>query len=204
MDAKWKPFEKLAQAIRMVEQRGAKVSWGQTINGVPFDAAVLRSYGDCNILIVADCVSSSASISKAQMDHFVGKSQQANAHIAIFVSQTEFSEESLSVAGEHSIWLLSSKTMEESSLDVLAEIFQVALNIYQFRFRVEAGNFEVQLPEEPSLLKLGMQETRFEGPGIDTTPEKLVEGAHTQVSRLATGRPQIFRIPFPKGRAIAL
>jgi hypothetical protein len=199
MDAKWKPFEKLARAIRMVEQRGAKVSWGQAINGVPFDAVVLRSYGDCNILIVADCVSSLAPISKAQMDHFVGKSQQANAHIAIFVSQTEFSIESLSVAGEHSIWLLSSKTMEESSLDVLAEIFQVALNIYQFRFRVEAGNFEVHLPEEPGLLKLGMQQTRFEGPGIDTTPEKLVEGAHTQVSRLATGRPQIFRIPFPKG-----
>ncbi len=185
----------------MVEQRGAKVLWGQAINGVPFDAAVLRSYGDCNILIVVDCVNSSASISKAQMDHFVGKSQHANAHIAIFVSQTEFSEESLSVAGEHSIWLLSSKTMEESSLDVLAEIFQVVLNIYQFRFRVEAGNFEVQLPEETGLLKLGMQETKFEGPGIDTTPEKLVEGARVQVSRLATGKPQIFRIPFPKGTA---
>jgi restriction endonuclease len=199
MDTKWESFEKLVQAIRMIEQRGAKVSWGQAINGVPFDATVLRSYGDFDILIVIECVSSSAYISKAQMDHFVGKSQQANAHIAIFVSQTEFSEESLNIADEHSIWLLSAKTLEESSLDVLARIFQVVINIYQFKFRVEAGNFEVQLPEESGLLKLGMQETRFEGPGIDTTPEKLVEGARTQVSRLATGKPQIFRIPFPKG-----
>src|SRR5262249_52261371 len=92
--------------------------------------------------------------------------------------------------------------MEEASVDTLSEIFNLVFNIYQFRFRVESGDFEVLLPDEPGLLQLNMQGTKFEGPGIDTTPEQLVRKAQTEASRLATGKQQVFRIPFPKGTVI--
>lgn len=99
----WRLFKKLAQAIQIARKKGARVLWCQKINGFRFSAAVFRSYGDGESLIVVDCVKSSAPISKSQMDNFVEKSRKAHAHIAILASQAEFSEESLNVAAENGV-----------------------------------------------------------------------------------------------------
>jgi hypothetical protein len=47
-----------------------------------------------------------------------------------------------------------------------------------------------------------MQELRVQGPGINTTPERILEEANNEIARRATRQPQLFQIEFPKGTTI--
>lgn len=192
----------MAEAIQLAQREGAIVKWGQKLNGLYFDATVRRTYGSTECLIVVTCIESASPLTKTQISDYLTQSQEAGAHIAILVSSSGFQPEAADGARGSILRLLDKDMSESQSADTLSKAFRPILLIHQFHFHTNTDGFNVEIPEEEGLLRLFLEKTIIEGPGIRTTPDGLLEVHTEQIAKLAGGHSQIFKVPFPKGTEI--
>jgi hypothetical protein len=197
--SKWVTFEKLGEAIRMAEERGAAVIWDDQVNGQPFDATVRVSHDSHEFLIVIDCVESEAPLTEDEVEAFTGKSRAVGARLAILVSTSGFTREAIAAGTANDVRLTALETIEGLTPEVLTGAFDPILWVYNFRFLWANGAGETMLPQEPEVLSFFMREMKIEGPGLDTVPEKIMEEHRDAIVPAVNSSPQVFEVPFPKG-----
>lgn len=196
---KWGKFEKVAAAIRRLGQEGASVKWNSRIAGYKFDAVLRSRHEGREILIIVNCVDSSAPVTAPTVRRFAKEVEAAGVHMGIMASLSEYTQDAFKLSGDHSVALLDKETIDRFSEGDMADIFKPAALVYDFRFSVEGGSEELVMPEEPAVLRSMMREIRVEGPGIDTFPQQLVDEANDEVRRTAVCKPQRYEIPLPTG-----
>lgn len=201
-NSKWKKFEKVAAGVRRVEQQGAVVKWNSRIAGHRFDAVIRSRYEGREILIVVGCVDNSAPVSVAAVKKFAKEVEAAGAHMGIMVSASEYTEDAFKLSGDHPVALLDWATINRSSEEEMANTFKPAGLVYDFRFSVEGSPEDLAIPEEPAVLRFMMRELRVKGPGIDTSPEQLVDEAYDEVRRTAVCKPQRHEIRLPPSTVV--
>jgi hypothetical protein len=196
---KWKKFEKVAAAIRRLEQEGVSVNWNSRIAGHRFDAILRPRYEGREFLFVVRCVDYSAPVTAATVESFAREVEAASAHMGIMVSASEYTEDAFKLSADHSVALLDWETINRSSEEDMVATFKPARLVYDFRFSVEGSSEQLAIPEEPAALRFMMRDIRVKGPGIDVSPEQLVEEAYGEVRRTAVCKPQRHEIPLPPG-----
>ncbi len=198
-NGKWKKFEKVAAAIRRVEQGGASVKWNTRIAGHRIDAILRARYEDREFLFVVSFVAQNTPVAAATVKRFAGEAEAAGAHMGIMVSASGYTEEAFKLSGDHSVVMVDQEVIDRSSEENLADVFKPARLVYDFRFAVAGSSEELAIPEEPALLRSMMRDIRVKGPGIDASPEQLVDEAYDMVRRTAVCKPQRHVIPLPMG-----
>ncbi|MDQ3667898.1 MAG: hypothetical protein M3410_15270 [Acidobacteriota bacterium] len=192
-------FQNLATAIKMAEQRGATVWWGHKVNGSYFDATLVAPYSNARYLIAINCVASGELVTREEALQFSYKAERAGVNLAILVSLSGFHEDCRSLTQERGVRLLTSDVVNTTSADVLTRAFNLVLHFYGFHFHLQEKNRLLAIPEEPGVLKMFSEELKIQGPEIETNLRGLLDRVSGEVGSMATGKPQVFHIPFPKG-----
>lgn len=141
-------------------------------------------------------------IDRVQALEFATKAQTCNVNLAILVSSRGFQDDCKNLTHETGIRLLSGEAIEASSEEILTKIFDLVLNLYDFRFHLNPPNRLLAIPDEPGVLQLFMEDLKIKGPGIDTTMKGIVDKASGDVGPLATGKQQEFHLLFPMNTQI--
>lgn len=196
---KWKKFRNLATAIKLAKQRGATISWAQKVNDTYFDATLIAPYSNAKYLIAIDLIDSAEPVTREQALRFSRKAESADVNLAILASSSGFEEACSNLTLECGIRLLTSDAIEATSANVLTRAFDLALNFFGFHFHLQQQNRLIAIPEEPGVLKMFAEDLKIEGPGIDTNMKGLVDKASYTIGPKATGKQQIFTVPFPEG-----
>lgn len=199
---KWSIFGKLADAIRTAEQRGAVVRWDDIIDIWRFDASLRIRLSYHDFLVVVDCVTAEAPVALAEVKSFTAKSQEVGARLAIMASAFSYTQEATDYATENDIRLITLEAIQRAQPEVLADMFNLVLHAYGFKFLWADGTGETAIPEEPEILSFFMREMKIEGPGVDTVPERLMKGHHNEVVRMLNTTPKVFEVPLPEGTTI--
>lgn len=200
--AKWAVFERLGDAIKEAERRGALVRWADMLSGLTFDATLRIRMGPYEYLIVVDCLDSEESAKERMVEAFAAKSKDVGARLAIMASASGYTPEAIDYATRNNIRLLTLDTIRQTPLEVLTDAFNLVVYAYNFRFPKADKTGAVVIPEEPEILSYFMREMKVEGPGINTVPEKLIEETREERARTVTSTPQLCEIRFPEGTVI--
>src|SRR6266545_819542 len=192
-------FGKFLAAIEQAEKSGSVVSWREKIGNNRFEIALRKRRGSVNCLIVIDCVDSEKPLNAKTVENFFSKAQNATAQMAILVALAGFQEEARKLATGRGVRLLDQEMLDNLQVDKLSSYFELILSIHTFRFQTANQNHEIELPEEPGILSMCMQEIRIEGGGISTSPESLLNQYKDEISKRATATPQKAQFHFTAG-----
>ena len=196
---KWRKFRNLATAIELAEQRGAAIGWGKKINGTHFDASLIAPYSNAKYLIAIDLADSAKRVTREQALEFACSAESAGVNLAILASSSGFDEDCSDVTLECGVRLLTSDVIDATLPDVLTRAFDLVLHFFGFHFHLQQENRLIAIPEEPGVLKMFAEDLRIQGPNIDTNMKGLLDAASAKVGPTATGKQQVFNVPFPEG-----
>ncbi len=199
---KWRKFRNLETAIKMAQQRGADVKWGEKLNGTQFDAILVAPYSNAKYLVAIKCVNSATPVTRQEALEFAGITQSARINLAILVSLSGFDEDCRSLTQECGIRLLTSDTVKATPANILTRAFDLVLHFYDFHFHLQQKNRRLAIPEEPGVLKMFSEDLRIQGPTIDTNLKGLLDTASSDVGPRATGKPERFYVPFSEGTVV--
>ncbi|PYS25085.1 MAG: hypothetical protein DMF72_02855, partial [Acidobacteria bacterium] len=192
-------FERIVAAIHMAEQKGATVRWNETINGRQFDVTVRFKHGLYEYLTVIECKDYANPVSAEKVDALVTKFRDVGADKAIMIVSSGFQSGAIEVAKRHHIQLFSLRKLSETEENSIVDALLPVLWVHRFRFEFDGGKQELAIPEEPGVLRLFLRNGRIVGPGIDTVPEKILDGITDEMDRLASAEPKRYVVQFPKG-----
>jgi hypothetical protein len=196
---KWQRFERLVAAIHAAEEKGSTVIWNDTIKGRQFDVTIRFKNGFYEYLSVIECKDHKRLVPAEAIDSLVTKARDVGANKAIMVSASGYQTGTFEVAQRHGIQLLTLKTINASTQDILTAQLSPLLWVYDFRLRQEYKKHDIAFPDEPGVLRMLMRETSITGPNISTTPEEIVNNHLPQMMETATPAPKLFRVDFPTG-----
>ncbi|HEX8072060.1 MAG TPA: restriction endonuclease [Pyrinomonadaceae bacterium] len=112
--SKWKKFEKVAAAVRRLEQDGSSIKWNSRVAGNRFDAVIRSAYEGREFLIVVDCVDCGAPVTAA-VEAFSKKVAAAGADLGIMASASEYTEDAFKLSADHPAALLTREAIDRSS-----------------------------------------------------------------------------------------
>lgn len=201
-DKKWEKFERLVAAIHMAEQQGAVVKWNDTIDGRQFDVTMRFKFGLYEYLTVIECKDYKSPVPAEKVDALVTKSKDVNAGLAVMVAASGFQSGAVAVARRHGVRLLTLKSLADTPEGKIRDELMPVLLYYQFRFHRTDGTGAIQLAEEPGVLRLALRTMKLEGPGMDTTPERVLQQYRGAAQQLLSDEPQRLNIKFPAGSVL--
>jgi len=196
---KWRKFRNLATAIKLAEQRGATIRWCKKVNGTYFDATLIAPYTNAKYLIAIELVDSAKRVTREEALEFSRKAESAGVNLAILVSSSGFDEDCSDLTLECGVRLLTSDVIDAMSPDVLTRALDLVLHFFGFHFHLQQQSRLIGIPEEPGVLKLFAEDLKIQGPNIDTNMKGLLDVASAKVGPIATGKQQVFNVPFPEG-----
>src|SRR2546429_35788 len=135
-NTKWKMFERVVAAIHVAEQKGATVSWNETINGRQFDVTVRFKQGLYEYLTVVECKDYASPVPAEKVDALVTKYRDIGADKAIMIASSGFQSGAIDVARKHGIQLFSLKSLADDSQHRVTDALLPVLWVYDFRFEV--------------------------------------------------------------------
>jgi hypothetical protein len=141
----WNLFERLVTAIHLTENRGAKVTWNDIINGRQFDVTIRFKHGFYDYLTVVECKSYSGPVPVREVEAFVTKSVDVGANKAIMVSSSGFQKGSIEVAQRHYIELFTLEEISRLQEEDLSASLSPRLNIYGVQLHTKKPPFIVPL-----------------------------------------------------------
>lgn len=201
-DRKWEKFERLVAAIHMAEQQGAVVKWNDTIDGRQFDVTMRFKFGLYEYLIVIECKDYKSPVPAEKVDALVTKSKDVNASLAVMVAASGFQSGAVEVARRHGVRLLTLKSLSDTPEGKIKDELMPVLLYYQFRFHRADGTGAIQLAEEPGVLRLALRTMKLEGPGMDTTPERVLQQYRGAAQQMMSNEPRSLNIEFPPGSVL--
>lgn len=83
----------MAAAIKLAEQRGAKIGWSKKVNGSYFDATLVAPYSNAKYLIAISLVDSAKPVTREEALEFAQRAESAGVNFAILASSSGFDEE---------------------------------------------------------------------------------------------------------------
>jgi len=86
---KWRNFRNLETAIRIAQQRGADVKWGEKLNGALFDAILVAPYSNAKYLVAIKCVDSTTPLPRQEALEFAGIAESARINLGILVLRAQ-------------------------------------------------------------------------------------------------------------------
>ncbi len=116
MPANWKQFERLVTAIHQAADQGAKVRWNEKINGRQFDVTIRFRRGIYDYLTVIECKDYTNPVPVGEVEAFVTKSSDVQAHHAVMASTSGFQEGAREVARRHNITLIHVTDSDDADL----------------------------------------------------------------------------------------
>lgn len=102
--SKWKHFERLVAAVHRAASAGCDVRWDEIINGRQFDVTIRFRQGLHQYLTVIECKDYAVPV--GEVEAFITKSQDVNAHKAVMASSSGFQSGAQEVARRHNITLI--------------------------------------------------------------------------------------------------
>jgi hypothetical protein len=103
---RWEQFERLVAAIHRAIDPAAQVKWNDSINGRQFDVTLRFRKGLYDYLTVIECKDYSSPVPVGEVEAFITKSRDANAHQAVMASASGFQSGAKAVAGRHNVTLV--------------------------------------------------------------------------------------------------
>jgi hypothetical protein len=87
---KWKRFERLTAALHVLQLRGGRVRWDETINGYQIDVTVRFETGPERYLMIVECRDRGRAVSRDDLAAFSVKCEETKADKGVMVSATGF------------------------------------------------------------------------------------------------------------------
>lgn len=106
-------FEKLVAALQVAEEEGAQVQWDEWIQGRQFDVTIRRQTESGVHLTLVECKDLRHPIKVEQVDAFVTKAGDAEAHRKILFSAAGFQSGCFRVAKKHGVELFELRRVNE-------------------------------------------------------------------------------------------
>lgn len=102
---------------------GAKVKWNDSINGRQFDVTIRFRKGLYDYLTVIECKDYSSPVPVGEVEAFITKSRDANAHQAVMASASGFQSGAKAVAERHNIALVHLTDSSEIDLSPFGAVW---------------------------------------------------------------------------------
>ena len=203
-DKKWEHFERLVAAIHRIANDGAEVRWNEKIGGRQFDVTIRFRHGLYDYLTVVECKDYSHPVPVGQVDAFVTKAGDVQAHYSVMASASGFQEGAERVARDHNMTLIH--VTETSDVDLSAfglkwgppgDVFHVE------RVELEYVDGEKKLLPEPSnALRYYMGHVILQLGSERGTLDDLVENRYTTLLESATREYRDQTIVVPQGTRV--
>lgn len=174
---KWQHFERLVAAIHKAADQGADVKWDDRINGRQFDVTVRFRKGLYQYLTVVECKDYAIPVPVGEVDAFVTKASDAQAHHAVMASTSGFQEGARTVGNRHNMTLLH--VTDAAEID--ASIFNVrfgdpvdARHIQAVELQYADGE-KKELPQQSNAMTYYTNHVRIRSGAAEHTLRELID-----------------------------
>jgi hypothetical protein len=188
----WKHFERLVAAIHALADRGADVRWNEKIGGRQFDVVIRFKKGLYDYLTVIECKHTQNPVPASDLDAFVTKSRDAQAHYAVVASTSGFQEGAEEVARRHDIALIHVTDDSEIDLSLIGAryIGEVeAFNFHDVELEYKDGE-RWRFPEHPAAMVYYAAHLFLENP---RTRRPVIQAIYAYFPTMPEGKIDEFR-----------
>jgi hypothetical protein len=186
--------ELLIEGLGRAKGEGFVDEWEQTY-GSDFLDLLARSRFDSSFrLILVRCYEPRREISVDDLRSLEEASKRCGAHMIFVIGD---GARALREARIEGIGLLTFEALSEVPASFWVDLFKPEMVVSAFRFRLEEQQTEIAIPQERALLAQLMQWLKVIGPGIEKTPEQIVEENDKELAKLATSTRKTFTVELP-------